>query len=951
MTFVVGQRWISETENNLGLGVIRAVDFRQVTIDFPAAQEQRIYSVQNAPLNRVQFRIGDLIQHVEGWHGEVLNVAENNGLLFYLVQQEDKEDRVVSEMELAHRISFCRPQERLFSAQIDRNDHFVLRYLALQYQKAQFQSPLRGLRGIRAGLIPHQLHIAKEIGQRIAPRVLLADEVGLGKTIEAGMILQQQLFAEKVRRVLIIVPETLQHQWLVEMLRRFNLHFSLFDEERCADFAAEEEREEVNPFTTESLIICALDWLVQHPQRVQQLLAAEFDMLIADEVHHLVYDEVNPSLEYQLVQQLTQQIPAVLLLTATPEQLGQQSHFARLNLLDPHRFHDYQAFLREQQNYQPIAEATKTLLENRPLNVDEKRTISLLLAKSINFETGKAKLIQQLIDRHGTGRVFFRNTRQSVQGFPKRVYHPITLSQPKQYENAVKALLAFGENPLQCALYPEHFLRELNANMAWWEFDPRVQWLIDFLKQHRQEKVLVICRYAETAIQLEQILRKKEGIRSAVFHEKMSIVERDRAAAYFTQQENGAQVLLSSGIGSEGRNFQFACHLVLFNLPENPDLLEQCIGRLDRIGQTREIQIYQLYFADSAQAVLADWYHLGLNAFNETCPMGALLFEQFAEVLQKTLKNPTALDARQDLIERTQEERLRLKRLLEQGRDLLLELNSNGGEAAKQLAKDIAEQDGSQELVNFALNLFDVIGVEQEDLGEQSIVITPTGTMLMPDFPGLKEEGGTVTFDRQLALAREELEFLTWDHPMIYHGIDLITSGDIGKSAVALLVNKNLPSGTLLLELVYVVESQAPQGLQLTRFLPPTPIRLLLDNCGNDLASQVAFDTLQRKLKPMERNVANKIVKMLRQSIEGLIAQGERLVVAQSEQIINAAKQEAKQQLDAELNRLIALQKVNKNIRADEIHTLERQRTQILQLLQQATWRLDCLRVIVSNKE
>ena len=952
MTFAVGQRWISETENNLGLGIISAVDFRQVTIDFPAAQEQRIYAIQSAPLSRVQFRLGDQIQHLEGWHGEVINVADNNGLLFYLVQRQDGQERVVSEMELAHRISFSRPQERLFSAQIDRNDHFVLRYHALQYQKAQFQSPLRGLRGIRAGLIPHQLHIAKEAGQRIAPRVLLADEVGLGKTIEAGMILQQQLFAEKVRRVLVIVPETLQHQWLVEMLRRFNLHFSLFDEERCADFAATEEQKEVNPFTTESLIICALDWLVQHPQRVQQLLAAEFDMLIADEVHHLVYDEVNPSLEYQLVQQLTQHIPAVLLLTATPEQLGQQSHFARLNLLDPHRFHDYHAFLEEQQHYQPIAEAAQALLADKPLSAVEKNTISALLGEDINFNsTNNETLIKQLIDRHGTGRLLFRNTRQSVQGFPKRVYHPIALPQPKQYENAVKTLIAFGEHPVQCALYPEHFMRELNANTSWWEFDPRVQWLIDFLKQHRQEKVFVICRYAGTAIQLEQILREKEGIRSAVFHEKMSIVERDRAAAYFTQQENGAQVLLSSGIGSEGRNFQFACHLVLFNLPENPDLLEQCIGRLDRIGQTREIQIYQPYFADSAQAVLADWYHLGLNAFNETCPMGALLFEQFAEALQKTLKNPTALDARQDLIERTQEERLRLKQLLEQGRDLLLELNSNGGEAAKQLAQDIAAQDGSQELVNFALNLFDVIGVEQEDLGEQSIVITPTGTMLMPDFPGLKEEGVTVTFDRQLALAREELEFLTWDHPMIYHGIDLITSGDIGKSAVALLMNKNLPSGTLLLELVYVVESQAPQGLQLTRFLPPTPIRLLLDNRGNDLAPQVAFDTLQQKLKPMERNVANKIVKMLRPSMEGLIAQGERLVVAQSEQIINVAQQEAEQQLDAELNRLIALQKVNKNIRADEIHTLERQRTQILQLLQQATWRLDCLRVIVSNKE
>ncbi|MBN6066307.1 RNA polymerase-associated protein RapA [Aggregatibacter actinomycetemcomitans] len=948
MTFAVGQRWISETENNLGLGRIAAIEHRQLVIDFPAAQEQRIYALHNAPLSRVQFRIGDWIQHMEGWRGEVLNVMENNGLLFYLVRQPNQQERVVNETELAHQISFSRPQERLFSAQIDRSEHFVLRYQALQYQKAQCQSPLRGLRGIRAALIPHQLHIAKEAGQRIAPRVLLADEVGLGKTIEAGMILQQQLFAEKVRRVLIIVPETLQHQWLVEMLRRFNLPFSLFDEERCADFAATEEREEVNPFTTESLIICALDWLVQTPQRVQQLLAAGFDMLIADEVHHLVYDEINPSAEYRLVQQLTQQIPAVLLLTATPEQLGQQSHFARLNLLDAHRFHDYHAFLQEQQHYQPIAEAAQALLANRALSAVEKKGVSALLGEAIDFDAvNKETLIKQLIDRHGTGRLLFRNTRQSVQGFPKRVYHPIALPLPTPYANRLKTLNALGENPLQSAFYPEHALRE----SAWWEVDPRVQWLMDFLAQHRREKVLVICRYADTAIRLEQILREKQGVRSAVFHEKMSIVERDRAAAYFTQQENGAQVLLSSSIGSEGRNFQFANRLVLFNLPENPDLLEQCIGRLDRIGQTRDIQIYQLYFADSAQAVLADWYHQGLNAFNETCPMGALLFEQFGDELQKTAENPTALHARQDLIMRTQAERVRLKQRLEQGRDLLLELNSNGGESAKRLAQAIAAQDAEPALVDFALNLFDVIGVEQEDLGEQSIVITPSGTMLMPDFPGLKEEGVTVTFDRQLALAREELEFLTWDHPMIYHGIDLITSGDIGKTAVALLVNKNLPAGTLLLELIYVVESQAPQGLQLTRFLPPTPIRLLLDNQGKDLAPQVAFDTLQRKLKPMDRHVANNVVKMLRPTIEALIAQGERLVGMQSEQIIADAQQQAAQQLDAELNRLLALQKVNKNIRAEEISTLQAQREQVLQLLQQATRRLDCLRVIVTNKE
>ena len=121
----------------------------------------------------------------------------------------------------------------------------------------------------------------------------------------------------------------------------------------------------------------------------------------------------------------------------------------------------------------------------------------------------------------------------------------------------------------------------------WTDFDPRVDYLIDLLKSLKKEKVLVICAHAQTAIDLEAALRVKEGIRAAVFHEGLSIFERDKAAAYFAQDEDSAQLLLCSEIGSEGRNFQFAHHLVLFDLPSNPDLLEQRIGRLDRIGTNR----------------------------------------------------------------------------------------------------------------------------------------------------------------------------------------------------------------------------------------------------------------------------------------------------------------------------------------------------------------------------
>ena len=433
----------------------------------------------------------------------------------------------------------------------------------------------------------------------------------------------------------------------------------------------------------------------------------------------------------------------------------------------------------------------------------------------------------------------------------------------------------------------------------------------------------------------------------------MSIIERDRAAGYFADLENGAQVLLSSSIGSEGRNFQFAANLVLFDLPTNPDLLEQCIGRLDRIGQKRDVQIYVPCAKDSPQSRLARWYNEGLNAFEQTCPMGMALFFQFADALEKVRSNSTALSENEfsELLKQTKTAREKLKIELEKGRDRLLELNSHGGEQAQALADQIADEDNSPDLVNFALKLFDIIGVEQEDLGANSIVISPTGTMLVPDFPGLKEEGVTVTFDRELALAREEMEFLTWDHPMIRQGIDLVASGDIGKAAMALLVNKQLPVGTLLIELIYVVESQSPKGLQLNRFLPPTPIRLLLDNKGNNIGEQVAFETLHSKLKPLGKNIANQMVKMTRNNIEALITRGDQLVKSLAEPIIAEAKNQADQQLSSEINRLQALRAVNKNIRQSEIDILEQQRTQSLDELSKANWRLDCLRVIVTNKE
>ncbi len=965
MTFAVGQRWISDTENDLGLGTVVQIEPRTVSIMFAASEENRVYSRNDAPVTRVIFNEGDDIDCQEGWSLKVEQVREENGLVTYVGTRLDTEETDVElrEIFLSNQIRFNKPQDKLFAGQIDRMDHFVLRYRALLNQHEQNKSPVRGLCGMRAGLIPHQLYIAHEVGRRNAPRVLLADEVGLGKTIEAGMIIHQQLILGRADRVLIIVPETLQHQWLVEMMRRFNLHFSIFDEERCVEAYAEAD----NPFDTQQLVLCSLDFLRKSRRRFEQALEADWDLLVVDEAHHLEWSEDKPSRGYQVVEALAEQIAGVLLLTATPEQLGRESHFARLRLLDSDRFYDYEAFVKEEEQYEPVANAVSLLVEGKPLTNEAKNSITELLSeqdcepvfKELDSNTddeeksqARQELIEHLMDRHGTGRVLFRNTRSAIKGFPNRMAQLLPMEIPSQYATSMKvAGMLGGKMPAEARafkmLYPEEIFQEFEGeDTSWWQFDPRVNWLIEKTKEKRSEKILVIAARASTALQLEQALREREGIRATVFHEGMSIIERDKAAAYFAQEEGGAQVLICSEIGSEGRNFQFANQLVMFDLPFNPDLLEQRIGRLDRIGQERDIDIHIPYLKGTAQEILARWYHEGLNAFGETCPTGRTVFDRFGDELIELLAQVSS-EGLDELIENSEKLNATLKQELEKGRDRLLEIHSNGGDKATAIAEKIAGTDGDTNLVSFALSLFDTIGLHQEDKGENAIVVTPSEHMMVSSYPGLPYEGATVTFERDTALSREDMHFISWEHPMIQGGIDLLMSEGVGTNAVSILKNRALPPGTLLLELVYVVDAQAPKRSGIGRFLPKTPIRLMLDARGNNLSSQVEFESFNRQLSPINRHMASKLVTSVQKEIHHLVEKSEEYAVEEVKVIREKAKEEMFQVLNGELERLQALKAVNPNIRDDELAVLEQQIESLDRYIDQAQYQLDSLRLIV----
>ncbi len=958
--FVVGQRWISNSELSLGLGTVVNIEGRDVSIDFYGSEETRVYAADNAPLSRISFAAGDKIKDLEGVEYSVDQVQVNNDLFIYLVIDLQGNQHVLDESKIDHHTQLNRPAERLFSRQIDDDKWFELRYQTLLQKKRLAQSDLYGLSGVRTSLIPHQLYIAHEVANRYAPRVLLADEVGLGKTIEAGLILHHQLLTERAKRVLIILPESLIHQWLVEMLRRFNLYFSLFDAERCDEMTAQDP--DINPFATEQLVICSLDFLRDNENRFEQLLVSEWDLMVVDEAHHLQWSEDAPSLDYTIVEELACVTKGVLLLTATPEQLGKTSHFARLRLLDADRFSSYEQFLEEEKTYEPIANAIESLVNDDQLDklseqllqdmLQEQDQKDLLkqLAKSTDQaekENIEQSIIEHLIDRHGTGRVLFRNTRNAVKGFPERNVTLYPLDLPKQYQQFHADLKTMNLGEPQLLLCPELLYQAFDeeSSTPWYTFDSRVPWLITHLKALAPQKVLVIASSAETVMDLAEALRVQAGISAAVFHEGISIVERDRAAAYFANEIDGTQILLCSEIGSEGRNFQFAQHLVLFDLPANPDLLEQRIGRLDRIGQKGTVNIHVPYIKQSASAVMAHWCHDGLNALQKTCPAGNSVYKKFKDDLIFALHQQ---DINTDeLITNTANELEIVNYQLQQGRDRLLEHNSCRPLAAKRLAERCAKQDENDDLQHYMESVFDCFGVDAQYNNETSMILLPSEYMV-ESFPYLKDEGMTITYDRTEALTTENYHYLTWEHPMVVDAMDMVLSAEHGNTALVAVKYPLVKAGTVLIECVYILESMANSQLQTSRYLPPTTIRVVIDEDGNQHQEKLSHALINKIQDRIDKKIKGKIINMKDAQIHKIMDISKTVAQQSAPAILDNAHKNTKATLLEEIQRLKALKAVNPNIRQEEIDFFEQQYQQLNEVLDSAMLRLDSVRVLIN---
>lgn len=940
--FHPGQRWISESEPELGMGAVQRVTARTVVIEFRASSETREYARDNAPLRRVRFRVGDTITSRTEATLIVQAVAERGGLVFY--QGGGVE---LCETDLSDAISFSQPQERLLAGQLDPTEVFDLRVAALAQQHRRRKSPVRGFVGGRIDLIPHQLYLASEVAGRLVPRVLLADEVGLGKTIEACLILHRLLLTGRAQRVLILVPDSLVHQWFVELLRRFNLWFHIFDEERCD--AIETANADANPFLDDQLVLASLSLFTGKERRVSQALAAGWDLLVVDEAHHLGWTPEAVSPEYALVEVLGRKTPGLLLLTATPEQLGMASHFARLRLLDPDRFYDLSEFIHEAESYRDVARLAEKLLGDQPLTDSDVAKLAQILADTeanvrsklaqitAGADSVRAELRDALLDQHGTGRVMFRNTRATISGFPKRVARLCPLPAGKADSFEVLAREFAADTEAAC-------VETFSPNFA---KDARMDWLAELLRTTEPAKVLLICRTQRKVEAIDAALRQRLNVKQAVFHEGLTLVQRDRNAAWFAE-EDGARILICSEIGSEGRNFQFAHHLVMFDLPLDPELLEQRIGRLDRIGQRAEIQVHVPFVTGSSQEVLARWYQEGLHSFEKNLAGGRALLEQFGarvrDLAQDFHETETTSRAElEQLIAETRIARQELTARLEQGRDRLLELNSFRPQASEKLVQAIRQADADRALDKFMIAVFDHFSIHVEELAPRTYQLGSAG-VFAESFPGLPTEGLTVTCDRQRALAREEVQFLTWDHPLVTSALDLLLGSEKGNSSFARWPDAKVAG--LYVETIYLLECIAPPALHVDRFLPPTPLRVLVDHRGNDAGTSIPAEQLTRQLKNSEGYTLLEQPELREELLPGLIEKAETIARSHMPGIVTQARKEMIAQLEHEITGLKELQKVNRSVRAEAIAALVQQQQALDQHLHRARLRLDAIRLI-----
>jgi ATP-dependent helicase HepA len=544
--------------------------------------------------------------------------------------------------------------------------------------------------GGRVRLFPHQLYVAARATQQDPVRWLLADEVGLGKTIEACLILNRLVHTRKVERCLVVVPNALTVQWLGELWRKYHQVFTLLDNARLAD-VARDFGAGFNPFDVHRRVVIALEMLIEHPELTVQAVRAGIDLLVVDEAQRIRRPPGHPGDRgWRAIAPIAALGRHVLLLTATPLEDDAHGFFRLLQLLRPEEFPEDVSFDDRLASGTPLPPCTSS------------------------------------------------TRRSDIGGLPPRVGIPVDLPDGGPTESA----------PFDAA-------------------SASLDWLLTQAPKWREakEKTLVFVARREALEMLRTALSHRAQLATGAFHEDLSPAQRDMQVARF-REPDGPSLLVSTEAGGEGRNFEFCRRLVLFDLPWKPTVVEQRIGRLDRIG--RRIPVEIVYFRPP-HGIDADAVRLfeALGVFRE--PLAGLE-PQLAHIeaaLEEIARNPDASLTDEWLNELVADARAARTRIREAAYQQLHRDPYRSDMAAAILARVPTDLDAlTERIVTTACAR---LGFRVEHLrGRATFAVEFGSEAIVDSLPGVPGGSSFVgSFDREEAVEDESIDFFASGHPLV----------------------------------------------------------------------------------------------------------------------------------------------------------------------------------------
>ncbi len=651
---------------DLGTGMVVGVDGRFVTVHFPGADETLTLSPEDSGLEPLVMAPGTQALLLSS--DETVTIAEATPAGYRLT-----DGREVDDAELWPDTPIETPLDLLIAGRLGSREDLRHRLAGLKLIETLEGDELGALVGGRITHYPHQLWTAARILEDRRARWLLADQVGLGKTVVAAMVLAALIRTERAERALVIAPETLVVQWLGELWRKFHQVFVLLDAERM-DCVRRDFGVEANPFEVHRQTVVSMELLASSSALKDALQRSRPDIVIVDEAHRLAAQGI-----FEAVGARVQEARHTLLLTATPLQADPAGLWRLLHCLHPEAYPDLDSW-------------TMALAAGEP-------------------EIPAASAVR----------------REDIGGLPPRAPRFVELPGP-------------------------------TPNL---EDDPRVAWLCAEAPRWRaaSEKALVFVAEAEQVAPLRALLERRTGTRVHAFEAGMDPGARDIEVAVF--RASPAPLIICSDAASEGRNFQFCARMVHFSLPDDPVVLEQRIGRLDRIGRDRPVEIVVFHHPGPAGARARVFEGLGL--LHEP----AEGWDPGLPVAREALQRPGQADAEAILDEVA---RARTRSTCTPLRARYPD-SYRAEEGARILAALPADVESRTE--DFCLTALDLLGVEvvekeapgRDEAYQYFVELDAEGGAAIPGVaPGARFLG---TFERDLAVEREELDFFGAGHALV----------------------------------------------------------------------------------------------------------------------------------------------------------------------------------------